>query len=105
MKTYYKLAIIVSPVILVSVVCMNPFLLKLEAVMNKQFNFVAVGDLDCNNNSIQTINNSIDKKPELFLAIGDLYYNCKPEDFKKMLSSLNDILYMRCFDRSSPTVW
>jgi len=94
MKTYYKLAIIVSPVILVSVVCMNPFLLKLEAVMNKQFNFVAVGDLDCNNNSIQTINNSIDKKPELFLAIGDLYYNCKPEDFKKMLSSLKDILYM-----------
>jgi predicted MPP superfamily phosphohydrolase len=95
MKTYYKLAVTAVPVIVVtSIICMNPFLFKIEAEKDLQFNFVAVGDLDCNNNSIQTINNSIDKKPEIFLAVGDLYYNCTPEDFKKMLSSLNQITYM-----------
>ena len=93
-KTYYNFAIIVVPVIIVSMICMNPFLSRIAAAAEKQFNFVAVGDLDCNNNSMQTINNSIDKKPEIFLAIGDLYYNCKPDQFKKALSSLNDILYM-----------
>lgn len=95
MKTYYKLAIIAMPVIVVTlIICMNPFLYKIEAEKDLQFNFVAVGDLDCNKNSIQTINNSIEKKPEIFLAVGDLYYNCKPEDFKKMLSPINQIAYM-----------
>jgi len=94
MKIYYKLAIIALPVIVASMICMNSYLVRLVSAEDKQFNFVAVGDLDCNNNSMQTINNSIDKKPEIFLAIGDLYYNCKPEDFKNMLSSLKDILYM-----------
>ena len=58
------------------------------------FNFVAVGDLDCNINSMQTVNNIIDKKPEIFLALGDMSYDCKPDEFKKVFSSLHGILYM-----------
>jgi hypothetical protein len=77
-----------------SIICINPLLSHFAGAAEKQFNFVAVGDLDCNSDSIQTIENSIDKKPEIFFAIGDLYYNCKPDQFIKMLSSLNEILYM-----------
>lgn len=94
MKNYFKIAIILFPIITVSIICMQTVLSGYAMAQEKKFNFVAVGDLDCNNNSMQTINNSIDKKPEIFLAIGDLYYNCKPDEFKKVLSSLNDILYM-----------
>ena len=94
MKAHYKFTIILLPVIIASMIFMTSFISRLTAAPEKPFNFVAVGDLDCKNNSIQTINNSIDKKPELFLAIGDLYYGCKPEQFNKMLSSLSNILYM-----------
>ena len=94
MKIYYKIAIIVLPLIIVSIICVNNFLPRHAAAEEKQFNFVAVGDLDCNNNSKKTFNNTIDKKPEIFLALGDIYYDCKPDEFKKALSSLNDIMYM-----------
>ena len=64
MKIYYKIAIIVLPLIIVSMICMNHFLLRHAAAEEKQFNFVAVGDLDCNNNSKQTFNNTIDRSEE-----------------------------------------
>ena len=38
------------------------------------FNFVAVGDWDCNSNTEDTVDNIIDKDPELVLALGDLSY-------------------------------
>jgi predicted phosphodiesterase len=38
------------------------------------FNFAAVGDFGCNANTNNTINNIIDKKPELVLALGDFSY-------------------------------
>jgi len=94
MKTYCKFEIIVLSVILVSMICMNHFLSRHAIAKEIPFNFVAVGDLDCNNNSKQTINNTIDKKPEIFLALGDIYYDCKPNEFRDAFSSLNDILYM-----------
>jgi len=94
MKIYYMIAIIVLPLILLSMIYMTHFLPGHPAAEEKHFNFVAVGDLDCNNNSKETINNTIDKKPEIFLALGDIYYDCKPDDFKKVLSSLNDVIYM-----------
>jgi len=94
MKIYYKIAIIVFPIITISMICMPSFLSTYANAQEKEFNFVAVGDLDCNINSKQTINNIIDKKPEIFLALGDMYYDCKPDEFKKAFSSLHDIIYM-----------
>jgi len=94
MKINFKIAIILFPVIIVSFFCMQSVISGYAMTQEKKFNFVAVGDLDCNNNSKQTINNTIDKKPEIFLALGDIYYNCKPDEFRKAFSSLNDILYM-----------
>jgi hypothetical protein len=40
------------------------------------FNFVAVGDWDCNHNTNETIHNIIGKNPELVLGLGD--YSYKP---------------------------
>ncbi|MDW0262877.1 MAG: metallophosphoesterase [Nitrososphaeraceae archaeon] len=94
MKIYYNIAIIAYPIITISLICMLLLLSRYAIAQEKEFNFVAVGDLDCNVNSNQTINNIIDKKPELFLALGDMYYDCKPDEFKKAFSSLHDIMYM-----------
>ena len=60
----------------ISLICMLLLLSRYAIAEEKEFNFVAVGDLDCNVNSNQTINNIINKKPELFLALGDMYYDC-----------------------------
>jgi Calcineurin-like phosphoesterase len=38
----------------------------------KNFNFVAAGDFGCSKNTTKTINNMLDKKPELVLPLGDL---------------------------------
>ena len=41
------------------------------------FNFVAVGDWDCNDDAEDTVDNIIEQDPELVLALGDLSYNGK----------------------------
>ena len=41
------------------------------------FNFVAVGDWDCNSETEDTVDNIIEQDPELVLALGDLSYNGK----------------------------
>jgi hypothetical protein len=39
------------------------------------FNFSAVGDWACRNPTIATVNNILDKSPELILGLGDFSYN------------------------------
>lgn len=94
MKFYYKFVIIIILVITVSIICMNSLLSMYVLAQGKIFNFVAVGDLDCNSNSNQTVYNIIDKRPEIFLALGDIYYDCNPDEFKRTFSSLIDIFYL-----------
>lgn len=84
----------VIPAITVSIICVNLlFSSEVHAEVNK-LNFVAVGDLGCTSHSNQTFYNIIDKKPEIFLALGDIYYECKPDEFRKIFSPLIDILYL-----------
>ena len=45
------------------------------SLLPSDFNFAAVGDWSCNSISKNTINNIIDKKPELVLGLGDYSYN------------------------------
>lgn len=63
MKIYYKIAIIVSPIITIIIICTPSFLSTYANAQKKEFNFIAVGGPDCDTNSKQTINNIIDKKP------------------------------------------
>ena len=41
----------------------------------KEFNFAAVGDFGCSQNTKKTINSIEEKKPELVLPLGDLSYH------------------------------
>jgi 3',5'-cyclic AMP phosphodiesterase CpdA len=41
----------------------------------QEFNFGAVGDYDCNDNTQNTVNNIMDKDPELVISLGDYVYD------------------------------
>jgi calcineurin-like phosphoesterase family protein len=45
-----------------------------SSIRKNDFNIVAAGDWACNPNSIDSIRNTIDKDPELVLALGDFSY-------------------------------
>ena len=49
----------------------------ITANVSSNFNFVAVGDWDCTGETEDTVDNIIDKDPEIVLALGDLSYNGK----------------------------
>ena len=54
------------------------------------FNFVAVGDWDCNSETEDTVDNIIDKDPELVLALGDLSYNNSTECWLEIIKPISD---------------
>ena len=54
------------------------------------FNFVAVGDWDCNSETKDTIENIIDKDPELVLALGDLSYDDSAECWLALIEPIRD---------------
>ena len=45
-----------------------------EAAAPSDFNFAAAGDWGCTDDTINTVDNMVDKKPELVLALGDFSY-------------------------------
>jgi hypothetical protein len=50
---------------------------------NKLYSYTfaaAVGDWGCNSNTNSTVNNVLDKKPELVLGLGDYSYNITSDD-------------------------
>ncbi len=54
------------------------------------FNFVAVGDWDCTGETEDTVDNIIDKDPELVLALGDLSYNGKAKCWLELIEPIAD---------------
>jgi hypothetical protein len=54
------------------------------------FNFVAVGDWDCNSETEDTVDNIIDKDPELILALGDLSYDDNAECWLELIEPIAD---------------
>ena len=54
------------------------------------FNFVAVGDWDCNSETEDTVDNIIDKDPELSLALGDLSYDDSAECWLELIEPIVD---------------
>ena len=57
---------------------------------NTNFNFVAVGDWDCTDETEDTIDNIIDKDPELVLALGDLSYDNSAECWFELIEPIRD---------------
>ena len=54
------------------------------------FNFVAVGDWDCTDETEDTVDNIIDKNPELILALGDLSYDNSAECWLELIEPIAD---------------
>jgi Calcineurin-like phosphoesterase len=57
---------------------------------NNNFNFVAVGDWDYTDETEDTIDNIIDKNPELVLALGDLSYDNSAECWLELIEPIRD---------------
>lgn len=58
----------------------------------KDFNFVAAGDYGCSKNTKNTINNMLDKKPELVLPLGDLSVDNTATCWLDLISPFDDKL-------------
>jgi len=56
----------------------------------KDFNFVAAGDYGCSKNAKNTINNMVDKKPELVLPLGDLSVDKTATCWLDLISPFDD---------------
>jgi hypothetical protein len=60
------------------------------AVSMSGFNFAAAGDWGCYRDAKRTVNNILDKAPELVLALGDFSYNTTADCWFKIISPLKD---------------
>jgi aldose sugar dehydrogenase len=54
------------------------------------FNFAAAGDWDCTANTNNTVNDMIQKNPELVLGLGDYAYQKKADCWLKLIDPLDD---------------
>jgi predicted phosphodiesterase len=54
------------------------------------FNFAAVGDWGCGSNAKNTINNIIDKKPELVIALGDYSYETSADCWLNIVDPIDE---------------
>ncbi len=56
------------------------------------FNFVAVGDWECTSHTIDTVNNILDKKPELVIGLGDFSYKPTTDCWFKIVDPIDEIM-------------
>jgi predicted phosphodiesterase len=63
---------------------------KTISLPSADFNFAAVGDWGCGSNAKNTINNIIDKKPELVLALGDYSYRTSADCWLKIVEPIDE---------------
>jgi hypothetical protein len=54
------------------------------------FNFAAAGDWACNSRTVDTVNNIIDKNPELVLGLGDYSYEDTADCWLEIIAPLDD---------------
>jgi predicted phosphodiesterase len=77
-----------------SITSLTPIPSKQMAVaqtVHADFNFAVVGDWGCTSNTNMTVNNVLDKKPELVLALGDYSYNRTSDDcWFKIVDPINE---------------
>src|SRR5215216_5799597 len=62
-------------------------------VAPSEFNFAAAGDWGCTEDTTNTVNNTLDKKPELVLGLGDYSYNKTTDDcWFKIVDPIDEIM-------------
>lgn len=55
-----------------------------------EFKFVAVGDWDCDENTVNTVNNITQRNPDLILALGDFSYENTPDCWLKLVDPIDE---------------
>ena len=70
-----RFLVIISAVSLAVVITILYVVLRPIDVAPSDFNFVAAGDWGCTDHTTDTVNNIIDKNPELVLGLGDYSYD------------------------------
>jgi aldose sugar dehydrogenase len=56
------------------------------------FNFAAAGDWECTSHTIDTVNNILDKKPELVIGLGDFSYDPTTDCWFKIVDPIDEIM-------------
>jgi hypothetical protein len=86
-----RFLVIISAVSLAIVITILYVVLRPIYVAPSDFNFAAAGDWGCTDDTTDTVNNIIDKNPELVLGLGDYSYDEDHADcWLKKVKSIND---------------
>jgi hypothetical protein len=86
-----KFLVIISAVSLTIVITILYVVLRPIYVAPSEFNFAAAGDWGCTDDTTDTVNNIVDKNPELVLGLGDYSYDEDPADcWLKKVKPIND---------------
>ena len=56
------------------------------------FNFAAAGDWECTSHTIETVNNILDKSPELVIGLGDFSYDPTTDCWFKIVDPIDEIM-------------
>ncbi|HZA62745.1 MAG TPA: metallophosphoesterase, partial [Nitrososphaeraceae archaeon] len=62
------------------------------STLSSDFNFATAGDWACTSDTIDTVNNIIDKSPELVLGLGDYSYEDSPDCWFDIIQPINNIM-------------
>ena len=99
-KIYAKFYIIFLLTIFLSFIIIQEFRFEQDKPSQQQpniayayipdFNFAAAGDWGCYPDAKRTVNNIIDKDPELVLALGDFSYNNTADCWLKIINPIED---------------
>jgi hypothetical protein len=86
-----KFLVVISAVSLTIVITILYVVLRPIDVAPSDFNFAAAGDWGCTDDTTDTINNILDKNPELVLGLGDYSYDEEDADcWLKKVEPIND---------------
>jgi predicted phosphodiesterase len=84
------ISVISSLVIAITIVSIGMKLPHPIYVAPSDFNFAAVGDWGCTDDTTDTVNNILDKKPELVLGLGDYSYEDSADCWFKIVDPIDD---------------
>ena len=62
------------------------------ATLSSDFNFAAVGDWACTSDTTDTVNNIVDKNPELVLGLGDYSYEDTADCWLDIIQPIDNIM-------------
>jgi hypothetical protein len=89
----FSAAITISLLLTTSLTQISTQMVDAQTLPPSEFNFAAAGDWGCTEDTTNTVNNTLDKKPELVLGLGDYSYNKTTDDcWFKIVDPIDEIM-------------